>query len=58
MSPNERLDEELFCLSNWLSLNPYEQKVRQQVVDDFQKIMGEKLKELTFFTTGSYEHKL
>lgn len=35
MEPRQRLDEELLCLTSWLSLNSYEERARDAVARDF-----------------------
>lgn len=36
MEPRQRLDEELLCLTSWLSLNSYEERARDAVARDFR----------------------
>ena len=58
MPTNERLDEELFCLSNWLSLTLYEQKARNLVIQDFQEIISSIKQFATISIIGSFEYEL
>lgn len=58
MSTNERLDEELFCLSNWLSLTLYEQKARNVVIQDFQEVVSPLKQAGTISVIGSFEYEL
>ena len=58
MPNNERLDEELFCLSNWLSLNHYEIRARNIVVSDFKQTIINYSKDVEILTMGSFEYDM
>ena len=58
MPTNERLDEELFCLSNWLSLTLYDQKARNLVIQDFQETISSINQFATISIIGSFEYEL
>ena len=40
MEPAQRLEEELFCLSSWLSLNRFEERARAILRDDFSTVLS------------------
>ena len=58
MPANERLDEELFCLSNWLSLNHNEIKARNIAISDFKQSIIDYSKEMEILTIGSLEYDM
>ena len=40
MEPVQRLEEELLCLSSWLSLNRFEERARTILRDDFSTVLS------------------
>lgn len=58
MCPNERLDEELFCLSNWLSVNRYESNGRFMVIRDFKTIISNMIQEIEILPVGSFVYEM
>ena len=39
MRREDRMEEELYCLATWLSLNVYEERARKLIVEDMEKII-------------------
>lgn len=53
MEPMQRLEEELFCLSSWLSLNRFEEQARRLLQDDFRVVISSVVEVGNCITVGS-----
>lgn len=58
MSREDRLEEELFCLATWLSLNAYEERARKSIVEELKNAISKLSVKHSCFVIGSVKSGL
>ena len=53
MRREDRMEEELYCLATWLSLNVYEERARKLIVEDMEKIINMLPMQHSWYLVGS-----